>query len=74
MFRDLIINLSGKHHRIGQQECVGHEIYKVESDMSNESKKADSIKKKPRKNTTDSIRKQPIKKQPIRKHPKRSQT
>jgi hypothetical protein len=21
--RDLIMNLSGKHHRIGQQECVG---------------------------------------------------
>ena len=23
IFRDLIMNLSGKHHRIGQQECVG---------------------------------------------------
>ena len=23
LFRDLIMNLSGKHHRIGQQECVG---------------------------------------------------
>jgi hypothetical protein len=22
-FRDLIMNLSGKHHREGQQECVG---------------------------------------------------
>jgi hypothetical protein len=22
-FRDLILNLSGKHHRVGQQECVG---------------------------------------------------
>jgi hypothetical protein len=22
-FRDLIMNLSGKHHRVGQQECVG---------------------------------------------------
>jgi hypothetical protein len=25
-FRDLITNLSGKHHRVGQQECVGEEI------------------------------------------------
>jgi hypothetical protein len=23
LFRDRIMNLSGKHHRIGQQECVG---------------------------------------------------
>ena len=23
IFRDLIMNLSDKHHRIGQQECVG---------------------------------------------------
>jgi hypothetical protein len=25
-FRDLIMNLSGKHHREGQQECVGEEV------------------------------------------------
>jgi hypothetical protein len=24
-FRDLIVNLSGKHHREGQQECVGEQ-------------------------------------------------
>jgi hypothetical protein len=24
-FRDLIMNLSGKHHRVQQQECVGRE-------------------------------------------------
>jgi hypothetical protein len=23
LFQDLIMNLSGKHHRIAQQECVG---------------------------------------------------
>ncbi len=27
LFRDLIMNLSGKHHRIAQQECVGRNIY-----------------------------------------------
>jgi hypothetical protein len=27
LFRDLIMNLSGKHHRIAQQECVGKNIY-----------------------------------------------
>jgi hypothetical protein len=26
IFRDLIMNLNGKHHRIGQQECVGQKI------------------------------------------------
>ncbi len=26
LFRDLIMNLSGKHHRISQQECVGQKI------------------------------------------------
>ena len=26
LFRDLIMNLSGKHHRIKQQECVGQNI------------------------------------------------
>ena len=26
LFRDRIMNLSGKHHRIGQQECVGRKI------------------------------------------------
>jgi hypothetical protein len=26
LFRDLIMNLSGKHHRIAQQECVGRNI------------------------------------------------
>ena len=26
LFRDLIMNLYGKHHRIGQQECVGQKI------------------------------------------------
>jgi hypothetical protein len=26
VFRDLIMNLHGKHHRIGQQECVGQKI------------------------------------------------
>jgi len=26
LFRDLIMNLSSKHHRIAQQECVGENI------------------------------------------------
>jgi len=26
-FRDLIMNLSDKHHIIGQQECVGKQVY-----------------------------------------------
>jgi hypothetical protein len=26
LFRDCIMNLQGKHHRIGQQECVGQNI------------------------------------------------
>ena len=25
-FRDLVMNLSGKHHPIGQQECVGLKV------------------------------------------------
>ncbi len=26
LFQDRIMNLYGKHHRIGQQECVGQKI------------------------------------------------
>ena len=29
LFRDLIMNLSGKHHRKAQQECVGRNNYGV---------------------------------------------
>ena len=56
LFRDRIMNLSGKHHRIGQQECVGLQNNKDESNESNESncdsrntssKKKVSSKKKP---------------------------
>jgi hypothetical protein len=34
LFRDRIMNLSGKHHRIAQQECVGQNIYE-QSNKSN---------------------------------------
>jgi hypothetical protein len=43
LFRDRIMNLSGKHHRIEQQECVGRKVSvsnKHESNESNESKES----------------------------------
>jgi hypothetical protein len=50
LFRDRIMNLSGKHHRIEQQECVGRKVSvsnEHESNESNESTmKRDLIKEK----------------------------
>ncbi len=50
LFRDRIMNLSGKHHRIEQQECVGRKLSvsnEHESNESNESTmKRDSLKEK----------------------------
>jgi hypothetical protein len=34
LFRDLIMNLSGKHHRIKQQECVGKNIIEEQKERN----------------------------------------
>jgi hypothetical protein len=44
LFRDRIMNLSGKHHRIEQQECVGRTVSVSNKHESNES--TDASKKK----------------------------
>ena len=47
LFRDRIMNLSGKHHRIEQQECVGRKVSVSNEHESNESTmERDSIKEK----------------------------
>ena len=45
LFRDRIVNLSGKHHRIEQQECVGRKVSASNEHESNESN-ADAPKKR----------------------------
>jgi hypothetical protein len=47
LFRDRIMNLSGKHHRIGQQECVGRKNSgTIKEHESNKSITTDSVKNK----------------------------
>jgi hypothetical protein len=45
LFRDLIMNLSGKHHRIAQQECVGGNIYESRNKGVESTKRVDRVKR-----------------------------
>ena len=45
LFRDLIMNLSGKHHRIAQQECVGRNIYDSREKGVESTKRVERIKR-----------------------------
>ena len=62
LFRDIIMNLSSKHHRIAQQECVGLNNYESNEKGVESTNRVKLIKRK-KNASTPTVQKEPKRKQ-----------